>query len=352
MPPAPKNSLAHVARLGCAGVLGTLAFTCAVAAAPVDGPGILVLAAIDAPHRVSYEGQVQVTRWGSSSADSTIVHVEHKAPNLFRRTYLAPQAIYGEYVVTRGSVSDKFEPKSARVILTNNPAVENAAALADNTSLVRQNYSPVLGPEETVAGRRATTIALINRFTGERLMRLWIDVQTHIILAKETYHSDGSLESRVRFDEITYTSEIPAAHFTLAIPPGYRSVQGRRYGDPSGQIGKAISAAGFTPIGPKYLPDGFSIVGADTSNVKTIKSLHLLYSDGIRNLSLFENDRAAAADFGTLRPTVASFEGHTALYVKQGPTTLLAWHEHDLAFALVGDLDLKELIEIAESVVP
>jgi hypothetical protein len=48
----------------------------------------------------------------------------------------------------------------------------------------------------------------------------------------------------------------------------------------------------------------------------------------------------------------ASFEGHTAQYVRQGPTTLLSWHERDLAFALVGDLDLKELIEIAKSVVP
>jgi outer membrane lipoprotein-sorting protein len=294
-----------------------------------------------------------VTRWGTTAAESTIVRVEHKAPDRFRRTYLAPQAIYGEYVVSRGPRADKFEPKNARVIVTSNPALENTAALADNTTLVRKNYTPVLGSEETIADRKAATVALVNRFTGERVMRLWIDEETHIILAKETYHSDGSLESRVRFDQIRYRSDIPDSHFALDIPAGYHSVQGRTYGDPSGDaIGKAIAAAGFTPIGPKYLPDGFSIIGADTSNVKTIKSLHLLYSDGIRNLSLFENDRAAAADFGAVRPMSASFEGHTAQYVRQGPTTLLSWHERDLAFALVGDLDLKELIEIAKSVVP
>jgi negative regulator of sigma E activity len=332
---------------------GALACVCLGAvAATVDGPAALVIDAIDAPHRVSYQGQEQITRWGPTAADSTIVRVEHKAPDLFRRTYLAPESIYGDYVVTRGTLSDKVEPRAARVILTANPALENTVAAADNGTLVQQNYRPELEPQSTVAGRRATTIALVNRFTGVRLMRLWIDSQTHIILAKETYHRDGSLASRVRFDEIRYTNDLPDAHFSLAIPAGYRSVQGRRYNDTSGQIGKAIAHAGFRPIGPKYLPDGFSIVGADTSSVKSIRSVHLLYSDGIRNLSLFENDRAAAADFGTLKPETASFEGHDAQYIKQGPTTLLAWHEHDLAFALVGDLDLSELIEIAKSVEP
>ena len=38
--------------------------------------------------------------------------------------------------------------------------------------------------------------------------------------------------------------------------------------------------------------------------------------------------------------------------MRDGPTTLLAWREEGLAFALVGDLDLKDLVRIAISVVP
>jgi len=338
-------------RFGAA-ALGSLALTGIVAAGPANAPRALIREAIDAPYHVSYIGQEQVTRWGPATADSTIVRVEHKAPDRYRRTYLAPESLYGEYIITRGAESDTFEPAQSRVIRTANPAIENAGALSDNTTLIEQNYTPVLGPNQTVAGRPAITIALVNRYTGERLMRLWIDAQTHVILGKESYHRDGSLAARVRFDEIRYVDAFPESLFSLAVPAGYRSVQGRTYGSPSGDIGKAIAAAGFSPIGPKYLPDGFSIVGADTSEPKSIKSLHLLYSDGLRNLSLFENNRAAAADFGSLTSTTVSFEGHEARYVKQGPTTLLAWHEHELAFALVGDLDVKELVEIAKSVVP
>ncbi|MGB8267815.1 MAG: DUF4367 domain-containing protein [Candidatus Velthaea sp.] len=348
--PTTIGSISAIGAIG--GVLGLLALVGIGRTEPATTAGALVRAAIDAPHRISYVGQEQVTRWGATAADSTIIRVEHKAPNLFRRTYLAPESIYGDYVVTRGAQSDKFEPKETRVIRTENPALENAVALNGNAALMARNYTPVLGPDEIVADRKTTTIALVNRYTGERLLRLWIDTQTHLILAKEAYHSDGSLATRVRFDQIRYTSDMPSSLFSLAIPAGYHTVQGRTYADPSVNIGKAIAAAGFSPVEPKYLPDGFSIVGAATTVVKSVTSLHLLYSDGVRNLSLFENARAAAADFGDLKPETVTFEGHDAQYVKQGPTTLLAWREHDLAFALVGDLDLKELIEIAKSVIP
>ena len=69
-------------------------------------------------------------------------------------------------------------------------------------------------------------------------------------------------------------------------------------------------------------------------------------------LSLFENATGAAADFKKLKPQTIQFEGHDAQYVEDGPTTLLVWHEHGLYFALVGDLGLHDLVDIATSVVP
>jgi anti-sigma factor RsiW len=86
--------------------------------------------------------------------------------------------------------------------------------------------------------------------------------------------------------------------------------------------------------------------------VNGVRTLHLLYSDGLRSISLFENATGAAADFGALHPTTINFEGHDGQYVEDGPTTLLTWKEHDIHFALVGDLLRPELIEIAKSVVP
>src|ERR1019366_6808331 len=104
-----------------------------------------------------------------------------------------------------------------------------------------------------------------------------------------------------------------------AVPNGFHQIEDRRFSDTLNDLQRTLNDAGFKSVGPRYLPDGFSIIGAD---------------------------------FGTFRPSVTQFEGHDAEYVKDGPTTLLSWREHGLAFALVGDLDLRELIEIAMSVVP
>ena len=154
-----------------------------------------------------------------------------------------------------------------------------------------------------------------------------------------------------RYEDIRYTDDIPASIFNAAIPAGFVTVHGRSYQEPR-MLPNAIPDAGFKPVTPKYLPEGFVLSGADVSNIKGLRSLHLIYSDGIRTLSLFENATDRAIDFAGLAPRTISFDKHDGQYVRDGPTTLLAWREEGLAFALVGDLDLKELVQIATSVVP
>ncbi len=332
--------------------LAVVALAVLTAQAPAPNADELVRATTAAPSQISYVGEVQSTRWGPNAALATIVRIEHKAPGETRRTYLAPQSVYGEYTITRGTKSYDFDVHRQRVTASENLAADNQVALNDNIALVFANYTAVAGPDESVAGRPAHSVSLINRHTGERVMRLWIDAQTNILLAKEIYHSDGSLATRMRFDEIRFTDDIPRGIFSTSTPVGFTSLPGRKYAQPSTDIAAAVRDAGFTPVGPRYLPEGFSIISADANEIKGVKSLHLLYSDGLRNLSLFENASDAAADFGTLRPMTTSFEGHDAKYVKDGPTTLLTWRERALAFALVGDLDVKDLVEIAISVVP
>jgi negative regulator of sigma E activity len=269
-----------------------------------------------------------------------------------RRTYLAPQSLYGQYVISRGAMSWDVDPKNKRVIVTENSSADDEVVRSADVALLAANYRAVIAGTETIADRRATIVDLMNRYTGERIMRLWLDDRTQIVLGKEAYHGDGSLAWRTRYDAIRFTNNIPPQLFTADLPRGYKTLKGRSYGHPSEDLTRAIAECGFAPIGPKYLPEGFAVMTADLSQIKGVKNLHLIYSDGIRTVSLFENATDRAVDFGGLRPRSTSFEGHSAHYVHDGPTTLLAWREHGLEFALVGDLDLKDLVRIATSVVP
>lgn len=340
---------------GVGAFVAVFAAAAVASAAPTPSPApkidsdALVRAALDATKRVSYVGQLQTTRWGSRAASATIQRVEHLAPSETRRTFLAPEDLYGEYDVTSGGTTTKFDPRHSRAVVTESPG--NRRADSGSVALLQQNYRTVLGPAEIIAGRPATSVWLVNRYTGVRAMRLWIDNGTKVVLGKEAYHADGSLAWRTRFDEIRFTAEIPHDIFSTAIPLGFH-VEDRRFADLSTDLQRMLDEAGFKSVGPRYLPDGFNLIGADVSQVNGVRNLHLVYSDGVRTVSLFENNAAAAADFGALKPATVKFDGHDASYVKDGPTTLLSWQEKGLAFALVGDLDLKELIQIGSSIVP
>jgi negative regulator of sigma E activity len=319
--------------------------------APTD-PNALVRAAIDAPRHVSYVGQLQTVRWGTRDATATIQRVEHQAPSSTRRTFLAPEVLYGEYDITLGTTTTKIDPRQHRATVSENPSSDNPAELNNDIALLAANYRAVLGPVEIVAARPATTVSLMNRYTGECMMRLWIDNATKVVLAKEEYAPDGSLAWRSRFDEIRFTNEIPSGVFSATIPPGFQEVERRRFGDITDDLQRTYDAAGFVPESPHYLPDGFQIIGAENSTFRGLSNLHLLYSDGIRTLSLFENNVDAPPDFGDLKPAVTHFDGHDADYVKDGPTMMLTWHLQGRSFALIGDLDLDNLIQIAVSISP
>ena len=326
------------------------------AAALVPGPAgtdarPLIVAAAAAPKHVSFVGQMESIRSGTTRALAVVSKVEHRAPDETRRTYLAPRVLYGQFVISRGAMSWDVDPSRKRVVVSENKASVDPVAIVDDIALLDSNYRAVRTATDQVANRKTDVVDLVSRFTGERTMRLWIDSDTHVVLAKDAYHNDGSLAWRTRFVDIRYTDGIPAAIFASAVPAGYTTISGRSYQEPK-TLPNAIPDPGFKPITPKYLPEGFVLVGTNVSDVKGVRNLHLLYSDGIRTLSLFENATNRVADFAGMKPQSTSFDNHDANYVHDGPTTLLAWCEEHLAFTLVGDLDLKDLVRIGTSVVP
>jgi len=301
---------------------------------------------------ISYAGRLENVRFGSSRSEATIYRIEHRAPNLTRRWYIAPQSLYGDWTVMRGSQSYNVDVRHRQVIVSTNAVVGDQVTLADNVGLLMSNYRPLLGSPDTIAGRPAAEIALMNRYTGQIAMRVWIDKQTHLVLEKESYAPNGSVIAHMRFDKIRYANDLPAAIFEAPRLTGFAIVRGLSHGAPTNDFGSVVRAAGFQARSPKYLPEGFLPVTGDVSDIKGIRTLHLLYSDGIRTISLFENNRGAAVDLSRYKAQSTRVENHDAQYVQDGPTTLLTWAETGLHFTLVGDLSRTELARIAASVVP
>ncbi|MBV8245160.1 MAG: DUF4367 domain-containing protein [Candidatus Eremiobacteraeota bacterium] len=328
-----------------------LAFTLTGAAQAQDAESVLRDAA-SAPRHLSYAGQVESVEYGSANSHASIYRVEHRSPNLTRRWYLAPQALYGDSIITRATTSYDLDVRHHRIIVSNDDTLEDEVALDDNFALLSSNYRIVPAPAEEVAGRKTLGFMLINRHTGQMCMRVWIDKETHLVLERQAYASDGAVISAMRYDQISYTSNLPAQFFNVPKEQGFATLRGMDHELPSNDIDAVARAAGFNAVGPKYLPEGFQPISGDVSEIKGVRSMHLLYSDGIRTLSLFENARGATADLSRFTVHQTTVESHDARYVEDGPTLLMTWERSGLHFALVGDLSRQEMTRIAESVTP
>jgi negative regulator of sigma E activity len=320
-------------------------------AAPNDEPADgLVFDAMTAPTTVSYTGTVEVVSIGNQGSEASVYRIEHRAPNLTERLYMSPPRLRGDSIVIRGEQSFFVDVRRHRVLQTENDAANDQIARDDNYILLRANYHAVKQSAESFDGREVRSVALINKYTNRVTMLVRIDEQTKLVLDKQHFASDGSLVNEVRFESVRYTSDIPDADFNL--PRAFETVRGPTFDEPSKNVAQVVRGAGFLARGPRFLPDGFSPIEGHMIEVKSVPTLQLLYSDGIRTVSLFESTGDAGIDLHRLHPQPADISGYAARYAEQGPNTLLTWSDGTLHFALLGDLRLEELRRIAASLEP
>ncbi|HTZ53697.1 MAG TPA: DUF4367 domain-containing protein [Candidatus Acidoferrum sp.] len=303
-----------------------------------------------AQQRISYVGEVAVLRIGQEHADAEVYRIEHRAPGMTRRWYIAPQELYGDSIITRGSTTYSIDVKREQVVVSKGEDVDQEVTENGNFGVLLSNYNAIYAPNETFDGRTVDVVLLNNRYTGQTTMRVLIDQRTHIMLERQEYASNGSLIAQTRMEQIRFTGAIPQGVF--AIPSGLHRVDGAARGAESSDVQHVILSAGFAALEPKYLPEGFSPIAGDVVSIKNVPTLHLIYSDGIRTVSLFQNEKDAAVDLSHYHAVVTNVANHPAHYVQEGPTTLLAWSDGSRHFALVGDLSLNELEKIGASVLP
>lgn len=342
------RSAVTLAAAAISAVLGMAATS--VPAGAQDGSQLL-RDAVAAYSKYSYVGQVQNVDYGTSRADAVLFRIEHRAPDSTRRWYLAPESMYGDSIVSKGDTSFDIDQKHKRVIVIRDDAIDDQVAEDDNFGLLLHNYRAVMGPDDNIAGRRALSVLLVNKYTGETVMRIAVDAATRLVLQKDRYAPSGSVSHSMRFEQISFTNAIPQQLFSVP-SSGYSRVNGPSHGLPSNDLQAVVRTAGFKALGPKYLPEGFLPIAGDVSDIKGVRTLHLLYSDGLRTISLFENARGAAVDMSSYKVHQTKVGSHAAQYVLDGSTTLLAWAGSNLHFALVGEIARDELVRIASSVAP
>ena len=107
-------------------------------------------------------------------------------------------------------------------------------------------------------------------------------------------------------------------------------------------LSQARKVVDFEPAAPARLHPGYIL--DSVRKIANYNSLHLIYTNGINTLSLFEQsldgkNRLAAQDFREY-----------AVYRSSQSATILAWRNGSVSFVLIGNEEMSRLMEIAQAV--
>ena len=109
-------------------------------------------------------------------------------------------------------------------------------------------------------------------------------------------------------------------------------------------LSEARETSTFTLVSPSWLDPGYKL--DQIRRIEGKEAFHLLYTDGINTLSLFE--QSLDGQFG-LGPK--DFREY-ALYRNKGQVrgTILAWRDDALSYVLISNTEISQLVDLAQSI--
>jgi negative regulator of sigma E activity len=256
-----------------------------------------------APNRVSFHGTQIITSWGPQGASSAMLDIVHAASQGSEITVVGSEASPGA---------------KAFVQRTTNAGAVDGGPLA----LLQATYALVYKCCTDTIGRAAVLVEAL-RDDQTLAARFWIDKATGLLLQRQLFSVDGKTMVRATvFTELEIEDSEFIAHLPPMAPSGVESIG----------LGTVDNLRSEGWVCAPELPASLTLydVHQDTSN----GSLQFSYSDGLFNISLFEQrgalDPAAVAGFGTTDTP--------GVYQRYGMPSYVVWSSGGIVYTLIGDL--------------
>jgi hypothetical protein len=200
--------------------------------------------------------------------------------------------------------------------------------------LLADNYTLSGWPGSEVAGRRATVIEAVA--DGRTAARWWVDDATALVLWQETYDGQGRVQTStgytsVRFGEVPFLSHLPQA-------PVRQTTTSLTL-----DTTRKLAAQGWSP--PDTLA-GLPLVRLRSDHATDPQVLHLVYSDGLSVLSVFE--QRGGLDAG---PAGTRWDDRLQAYVRWGSASTASWQSGETVLTVVSN-GAPELMTQAVSALP
>jgi len=256
-----------------------------------------------APNHVSYHGTQIITSWGPQGSSSAMLDVVHAASQGSEISVLGSSAPGAKAFVQRATTTD-------------------AAVDGGPLALLQATYQLVDKCCTDLIGRSAVLVEAL-RSDQTLAAKFWIDKASGLLLQRQLFSADGKTMVRATvFTELEIESSEFLGHLPPTVPSGVEAVG-------MGKVGH-LRSEGW--VCAPELPASLKLydVHQDTSN----GSLQFSYSDGLFNVSLFEQrgalDPAAVAGFSSTE--------NPGVYLRYGMPSYVVWSSGGIVYTLIGDL--------------
>lgn len=215
--------------------------------------------------------------------------------------------------------------------------------------------------EEIIAGRMATILEVLPQ--GGQIYKIWIDKETRLPLQKQSA-MQNALQYKVTYTEIELITTIADDVMEYRIPQGYTEEQS----NPEQMVNTVEEAemlAGFIPIIPEILPEGYKFDGISISTEKMVTKTHYTSIENQKKVIILQGKvkdelkPAVSAILGKIGENpaeilspVSEAYGVLSVGLYSGITDIksIRWQDTEFEYAVVGDTSLDELLSFTEKI--
>lgn len=198
-------------------------------------------------------------------------------------------------------------------------------------------YLVEVRPERTVLDTGPTRVLELREHGGDRAREvLYLDLETDLIVRRETYDTDGEPLRVVAYSDL----EVVDARVVAPDPAG---LEVEAFSLTSADIA-AFESRGFAA--PATLPGGYVLQSGFDRPEASVPTVHLVYSDGLYTLSVFEQQG---------RMSTAALEGASEMTAPGGGAVWrlpgseprrVIWRGDERTFTAITDAPVDELLTV------
>ena len=217
------------------------------------------------------------------------------------------------------------------------PALISSRVVDDELlELLERNYRLSGTHGASVAGRASTVVMATRDGSNFVAARWWIDDATGIVLWQETYDRSGSVDLSFGFTSVSVSrgdSILEHLPPRLAVPRTSTSL--------TLSSATELNASGWSCV--RHLA-GLSLVRIRSDRAGNPDTVHLVYSDGLTTMSVFEQRGRL-----TVVPEGSQWDAALGAHVRRGASSVATWQSGEMVLTVVTDGSTSLLAEAVES---